>query len=243
MAFSLSQLVRHPVAYVQARVALLWHLLFSMGNLRRLKRPESSWDELLDAINGLHAGFFKPLQVRSEILAAMRIFEEHEPRFILEIGTARGGTFFLLTRAATPDAVLISLDLPGGKYGGGYERWQTFVFRKLLRPRQRGMFIQGNSHDSELLDQVRNALNGQMLDLLFIDGDHTYEGVRQDYEMYSKLVRDGGLIAFHDVVRHPESAGCRVDQFWNELKAVADCSEIIEHAEQGWAGIGIARMR
>ena len=35
-----------------------------------------------------------------------------------------------------------------------------------------------------------------MLDLLFIDGDHSYEGVRQDYKMYSKLVRDGGLIAF-----------------------------------------------
>src|ERR1700716_1317874 len=105
MAFSLSQLARHPGAYIQSRVSLLWHLLFSLGKLRRLRRPESSWDELLDAIDGLHSGFFKPLQVRSEILAAMRIFEAHQPRFVLEIGTARGGTFFLLTRAATPDAL------------------------------------------------------------------------------------------------------------------------------------------
>jgi hypothetical protein len=34
--------------------------------------------------------------------------------------------------------------------------------------------------------------------LLFIDGDHRYEGVRRDFEMYSPLVGAGGLIAFHD---------------------------------------------
>jgi len=117
------------------------------------------------------------------------------------------------------------------------------AFQKLVRPQQHGLFFRGDSHDSAFLDQVRSALNGQMLDLLFIDGDHSYEGVRQDYEMYSKLVRDGGLVAFQDVVRHPESSGCRVDRFWNELKAVADCSEIIENADQGWAGIGIVRVR
>jgi hypothetical protein len=90
----LRQLVRHPVAYIQARASLLWHLLFSLGNRRRLKRPRADWDEVVDAINRLHSGFFKPLQVRSEILAVMRIFEEHEPRHILDIGAARGGHSF-----------------------------------------------------------------------------------------------------------------------------------------------------
>jgi len=46
-------------------------------------------------------------------------------------------------------------------------------------------------------------LNGEPLDFLFIDGDHTYEGVKRDFEMYSPLVRNGGIIAFHDIVKHP----------------------------------------
>ena len=52
-----------------------------------------------------------------------------------------------------------------------------------------------------------------------IDGDHTYEGVKQDFEMYSPLVRDGGLIGFHDVVESDEnkSTDTLVYKFWQEL--------------------------
>lgn len=36
------------------------------------------------------------------------------------------------------------------------------------------------------------------LDVLFIDGDHSYEGVFADYERHSQSVKDGGVILFHD---------------------------------------------
>jgi 2-keto-3-deoxy-L-rhamnonate aldolase RhmA len=39
---------------------------------------------------------------------------------------------------------------------------------------------------------VKEVLGGQPLDYLFIDGDHTYEGVRKDFEMYGPLVRAAG---------------------------------------------------
>jgi predicted O-methyltransferase YrrM len=38
------------------------------------------------------------------------------------------------------------------------------------------------------------------IDLLFIDGNHDYEAVLQDYEQWSPLLKPGGTIAFHDVV-------------------------------------------
>jgi len=41
---------------------------------------------------------------------------------------------------------------------------------------------------------VRGILGSRKLDFLFIDGDHSYEGVRRDFEMYSPLVREGGII-------------------------------------------------
>ena len=38
-------------------------------------------------------------------------------------------------------------------------------------------------------------------DLIFVDGDHSYEGVRADYEHWSPLVPSGGHLIFHDAVQ------------------------------------------
>lgn len=36
------------------------------------------------------------------------------------------------------------------------------------------------------------------IDLLFIDGDHSYEGVKKDFELYSTILSDNGIIIIHD---------------------------------------------
>jgi len=41
---------------------------------------------------------------------------------------------------------------------------------------------------------VKKILAGRQVDFLFIDGDHSYEGVKKDFEMYSSLVRKGGVV-------------------------------------------------
>ena len=55
------------------------------------------------------------------------------------------------------------------------------------------------------------------IDVLFIDGDHSYEGVKKDWEMYGPLVREGGIIAFHDALYHADKTE-EVDVLWKELK-------------------------
>lgn len=40
--------------------------------------------------------------------------------------------------------------------------------------------------------------SGGKVDLLIVDADHSYEGVRRDILAWSKLVREGGYIFFHD---------------------------------------------
>jgi len=55
------------------------------------------------------------------------------------------------------------------------------------------------------------------LDFLFIGGDHTYEGVRMDFEMYSPLVRSCGIVVFHDIVPGPENVG-GAPRFWGYFK-------------------------
>jgi predicted O-methyltransferase YrrM len=40
--------------------------------------------------------------------------------------------------------------------------------------------------------------NNIKIDFLFIDGDHTYEGVKKDWDLYSKIMNPQGVVVFHD---------------------------------------------
>jgi len=61
---------------------------------------------------------------------------------------------------------------------------------------------QGNSYFDETETNFKEELNSHELDLLFIDGDHTLDGVKNDYVRYSKYVKKGGYIIFDDY-HHP----------------------------------------
>jgi predicted O-methyltransferase YrrM len=80
------------------------------------------------------------------------------------------------------------------------------------------------------------------VDFLFIDGDHQYEGVRKDYNLYSRLVRPGGLIAFHDIVPGDEELVGGVPRFWEEMKQSHKTSELVESWNQRAYGIGVVRV-
>jgi cephalosporin hydroxylase len=192
---------------------------------------------LVDFVRGNH--FFRANQVPSELTALGQILAAARPRYVLEIGTARGGTLLFLTRLASPEAVIVSVDLPGGRFGGGYGSRRAWFYRRFARRGQRIHLFRGDSHSSDMLGQVKAVFGGQPLDYLFIDGDHSYEGVRRDFEMYGPLVRKGGMVAIHDIAEHPTAVGSEVTQFWNEVKANRRHKEFIESRSQGWAGIGV----
>lgn len=181
----------------------------------------------------------RPVQIIDEALGLMDTLLGNAPRFLMELGTARGGTLFLLTRVASSDALILSVDLPNGPYGGGYPEWKADLFRAFAKDRQCIHLIRGNSHKSSTFEKVRELLGRRQLDFIFVDADHSYEGVRRDYEMYSPLVRKGGMIAFHDIVPGlPESLN-GVPRFWNEIKQGHKYVEIVKDWGQSGYGIGI----
>jgi predicted O-methyltransferase YrrM len=183
-----------------------------------------------------------PSQNRSEILQLVTLLEQRKPRVVVEIGTANGGTLSIWCALADPQATIISIDLPGGIHGGGYPRWKSLIYRRFAQPRQSLHLLRVDSHLPATRDQLKALLPPEGIDFLFIDGDHTFEGVKSDFEMYSPLVRAGGFVVFHDICVHPPEANCAVDRFWQEIRTRYKAWEYVENPNQGFYGIGVLEL-
>lgn len=176
----------------------------------------------------------RPIQVREEITELLKILANRRPRFILEIGTARGGTLFLFTRAVASNATLISVDLPTG-----YSELKIPYYESFALHDQRIYLLRMDSHRETTLHAINRILGGRKLDFLFIDGDHTYEGVRKDFEMYSRLLNPDSIIAFHDIVPGPPEDVGGVPKFWKKIKYNFSYIELVKNWKQEGYGIGV----
>lgn len=181
---------------------------------------------------------FGPHQIKQEILSFLEFAREKQPECVCEIGTANGGTNFLLSQALPSVRLMIGVDLYVKN------RLQLYYFSK---PSQQLIFINGSSYAPSTIEKVRRNLAERTIDILFIDGDHNYEGVKQDFFSYRPLVRDGGLIVFHDIIpdyltRYGTHTGHwvgDVPQFWNKIKSFYPFYEFVEDPEQDGLGIGV----
>ena len=206
-------------------------LYFELGALGQAMTP----DELVDF--SMRHSAIAPLQRRSEFLEYARIVAAQGPSTALEIGSFRGGTLFVLTRLATDRATVISLDLPMSLFGRVCRWVQIPMFQRFTRNGQTLHLLRADSHRRDTLSRVAKLLNGRRLDLLFIDGDHTYAGVRADFEMYAPMVRPGGIVAFHDIAPQPPPS--EVVRLWQEIKPRYRHREILHSTARDAMGIGV----
>ena len=182
---------------------------------------------------------FAVQQKVKELSPLLRLVQDLRPANVLEIGTYAGGTLYCWCRLAEPDATIVSIDLPEGRFGGGYTEDRRREMLTLFPTEGQHLhLLREDSHDPATLEKLKSILNGKRLDLLFIDGDHTYEGVKQDFEMYSPLAADGAAIVFHDILEHPAPTECDVRRLWNEVK---DDYRHVEFTipQHRWGGIGV----
>ncbi|MCR8845363.1 class I SAM-dependent methyltransferase [Paenibacillus sp. SC116] len=142
--------------------------------------------------------------------------QHYEPPVVVELGTHWGASFFSMCQAVK-DAVLPTScyaldtwlgDAHSGQYGHEvYEQVSSIAstlyptFTHLLR-----------ATFDEALDQFENG----SIDLLHIDGFHSYEAVKHDYETWLPKLATHGVVWFHDISIH--AFGFGVWKLWYELK-------------------------
>ncbi len=174
---------------------------------------------------------FGALQNPWEVKQFLTRVVARRPRTIVEIGTSAGGLLFAIAQLAHPDATLISIDLPNPRDSLELRAAVPRVLASLVQPTQKLVTFQESSMIHDVKEDVRHILDGRAVDLLVIDGDHSYGAVRSDFDMYSPLVAPGGLIAFHDVLVRPENSGRGLDVgiFWQELVGKHRTETLVDH--------------
>jgi cephalosporin hydroxylase len=179
-----------------------------------------------------------------EFQELLKEFIKIKPTKFIEIGSLYGWTLQHFIHYAEEGSRALSIDLPVRNFVGpgdwrvekqesNYRNvWPLWAKAKKCKLH----LIPDSSQKPQTLDKTKEIFNNKQVDFLFIDGDHTYHGVKSDFDMYSPLVRKGGIVAFHDIGKN-EEGGCH--RFWNEIKnAASGFKELLIDSKQE-KGIGI----
>jgi hypothetical protein len=152
----------------------------------------------------------------------------------------------VLINQLSPRASILEVGL--GDFGGTHILWD-YIFDSVTTIDNNGRLLQqfSNNNSYRLLKEknflfcndaatINHDLLESSYDVLFIDGNHAYENARADYENLAPLVREGGIVGFHDT-RCPEFGSAK---FVRDLGSTTNYDIKHIHPEglgAVWAGI------
>ncbi len=150
---------------------------------------------------------------------------ELKPPRIVELGTHYGVSFFSFCEAAqafSPDTFIYAVDTwEGDEHSSFYE---DSVFMKVEKHWERTHRLRSRLVRSKFDDATRYFEDGS-IDILHIDGLHTYEAVKHDYETWLPKMNREHVILFHDI--NVRERGFGVWRLWEELKTANTTYEVL----------------
>lgn len=163
------------------------------------------------------------------------LVEVLQPTKIVELGTHFGVSYFSFCEAAeiySPNTFIYAVDTWQGDCQAGYYGDKVYEKVKTHRDKyhqQRSALIRCR------FNEAAERFEKNSIDIIHIDGLHTYEAVKEDYQTWEPILKDGGSLLFHDCNEREENFG--VWKIWEEIKRNEDyqCIEL-----PNGHGLGIA---
>ena len=200
----LLSLMENPREAAQVRKALRFYEL-----PEHLRDPKNyTYGNISDGIRALF--HFENPQNRTELDWMLAIIRRLRVGSLLEVGSSFGGTLKRMASVLPKGSKIVSVDLPCDstpKFLNPLASLKDTCRKLSLLGANVELFV-GDSHDAEVVEAVK--AHGPF-DFVFIDGDHSYEGVKADWENYGPMCK---VVGFHDI--GGAILGCT--RFWRELK-------------------------
>ena len=169
-------------------------------------------------------------QHAKEFATTLEFFIENYPSFsyALDIGLAAGGSARMFRKYIKCENSLFIDD-------GQHDRYAHWPRIKKLTELDTNILLDyyGNSHQPPAREALA-PFKGK-IDFAFIDGDHSFVGMLQDFQMVSEITTPDALVMFHDTI-----AVSGVKQAYNYLKEKKKIDEIF-HTDLRY-GIGVAKI-
>jgi glycosyltransferase involved in cell wall biosynthesis len=140
------------------------------------------------------------------------------PSNIVELGTYAGTSLFSFLQAIKDggfDSTFNAVDIwKGDEHSGYYDENVYNNVKAIVENHYSGVNIK---LIRKKFDDALSDFSDKSIDLLHIDGLHTYEAVKHDFESWLPKVKDDGIILFHDISETKDDFG--VFRLWDELKS------------------------
>ena len=166
--------------------------------------------------SGLEIETFTPTAWGGHIPFMFCLMNYMRPRIYVELGSHCGASFFATCQAIKQykidcDPTAVDLWL-GDEHTGGYDESVYNSFMWLLSNRYPGI---GKALRKDF-NKAAMDFADESIDLLHIDGLHTYDAVKNDYDTWLPKMSKNGVILFHDTV--VKERGFGVWSLWDEIK-------------------------
>jgi predicted O-methyltransferase YrrM len=129
-----------------------------------------------------------------------------------------------------------------GTYAGGTAWFLKELGMGVVAVDQSLANVKENNRDITYVQAASHEYARQLAwtDLIFIDADHSYAAVKQDFEAFLPKISVGGALVLHDIAVHPPELNCYVSDLWVEVKDqhLSNSFEWIEEPAD-WGGMGV----
>lgn len=138
------------------------------------------------------------------------------PRTLVELGTHAGDSYSAFCQAVEKLALPTKCFAVDTWAGDEHSKAYGSQILDDLRAHQDSLYGDFSELMRSTFDDARKRFSDGSIDLLHIDGFHTYDAVRHDFETWLPTLSDRGIVLFHDTA--VTEFGFGVKTFWDEIR-------------------------